>query len=94
MPPQTKAEFDYSFHRGRAMRLLNHYFQYAWCHDPPRWDSDNTGEVESIVDHLINATIARIQMDKEESVESALLDALGSIKATVARIQMDEESAV
>lgn len=41
--------------RNYAKRLLVYYMQQAWEAAGLRWDSDNTAEVESIIDEIISA---------------------------------------
>ena len=56
----------YDHHRDYAKRLMRHYFSYVWQRADCQWDYDNTAEVEALVDHIIEAAVAKlVQMQNE-----------------------------
>jgi hypothetical protein len=44
--------------RETAIRLLRHYLRLPWERAGLRWDGDNEGEIEALVDCLIGAAVA------------------------------------
>lgn len=47
--------------RARAKQLMTHYFRRIYNEVGRKWDSDNTAEIEDLVDCLVNAAIFEIK---------------------------------
>jgi hypothetical protein len=45
----------------RAVRLMTHYFVTVWTKAGIRWDSDNYGEIETLVECLIDAAAEKMR---------------------------------
>ena len=55
-------EAQYTEHRAYAKRLMRHYFQNSVNFV---WHPDNGSEMDTLVDALINAAVAKVAMEKE-----------------------------
>ncbi len=55
--------------KARAVRLLTHYVRMPWEAAGLKWDGDNDGEMEALVDELIEAAVSMGKLSREASGE-------------------------
>lgn len=65
----------------QAVTLLRHYLDFGMTAAGNRWDSDNTSEVEELVDCIVNAAAAEMkeELDQLRAEIKDLRDGLSAI---------------
>ena len=66
-----------------AQKSLVYYFKRVWEEAGLRWDSDNQGEIEALVEDIISATLKEAEPLIDQKIEQAIKEAVRQTLASL-----------